>query len=298
MTKRPIFTGAAVAIITPMNPDGSVNFEGWKKLIDFQIENGTDAIVVCGTTGEASTLSHEEHIECIKFVVDYVNKRIPVIAGTGSNCTETAIMLSKEAEKAGADGVLLVSPYYNKATQKGLIKHFGDVANSINIPIILYNIPGRTGVNILPETVKYLVENYENIVAVKDATGNLGWTARVAELCGDKIDIYSGDDNAICPILSFGGKGVISVLSHVAPRETHLIVEKFLNNDPKGSCELQLKYLTLVSLLFSEVNPIPVKAACNLMGFEVGSLRSPLTEMEDEHKAALAAEMKRLGIIK
>ncbi len=298
MSRKTIFTGAAVAIITPMNEDESVNFEAFKKLIDFQINNGTDAIVVCGTTGEASTLSHEEHLECIRFVVDYVNRRVPVIAGTGSNCTKTAVYLSQEAEKAGADAVLLATPYYNKATQNGLIRHFGTIAESINIPVILYNIPGRTGVNILPETVKKLADNYENIVAIKDATGNIGWTAQVAELCGDDFAIYSGDDNAICPILSFGGKGVISVLSHVAPMDTHLIVDRFLKGDTKGSLELQLKYLPLVSLLFSEVNPIPVKAACNLMGFNVGSLRLPLTEMEDEHKEKLAAEMRRLGIIK
>ena len=298
MSSKPIFTGAAVAIITPMNADGSVNYEEFGRLVDYQIANGTDAIVVCGTTGEASTLSHEEHVDCIRFVVKHVNKRVPVIAGTGSNCTETAIWLSQQAEAAGADAVLLVTPYYNKATQKGLIKHFGDTAKSISIPVILYNIPGRTGVNIEPKTVKYLVENFDNIVAVKDATGNIGWTAQTAMLCGDKLDIYSGDDNAICPVLSLGGKGVISVLSHVAPRDTHLIVEKFLNGDTKGSLELQLKYLPLVNLLFSEVNPIPAKTACSLMGFAAGPMRAPLTEMEPEHVEALKAEMIRLGIIK
>ena len=298
MSKKLIFTGAAVAIITPMNEDKTVNYDEFKKLIDYQIENGTDAIVVCGTTGEASTLTHEEHIDCIKFVVDYVNKRVPVIAGTGSNCTETAIYLSKEAEAAGADALLLVSPYYNKATQKGLIEHFGRTAEAVNIPIILYNIPGRTGVNILPETVKTLVDKYENIVAVKDATGNIGWTAKVAQLCGDNLAIYSGDDNCICPVLSLGGKGVISVLSHVAPRDTHLIVEKFLNGDTKGSLELQLKYLPMVEQLFCEVNPIPVKTACRFMGFVTGPLRSPLCEMEPAHAENLKAEMKKLGIIK
>ena len=297
MSKKLIFTGAAIAIVTPMNEDKSVNYDEFKKMIDFQIENGTDAIVVCGTTGEASTLTHEEHIDCIKFVAEYVNKRVPVIAGTGSNCTETAIYLSKEAEAAGADALLLVSPYYNKATQKGLIEHFGRTAEAVNIPIILYNIPGRTGVNILPETVKTLAEKYENIVAVKDATGNIGWTAKVAQLCGDNIAIYSGDDNCICPVLSLGGKGVISVLSHVAPRDTHLIVEKFLNGDTKGSLELQLKYLPMVDQLFCEVNPIPVKTACRFMGFKTGPLRSPLCEMEPAHAEALKAEMKKLGII-
>ena len=296
--KKTIFTGAAVAIITPMNADGTVNNEEFGRLVDYQIENGTDAIVVCGTTGEASTLSHEEHVDCIKFVVKKVNKRVPVIAGTGSNCTETAIWLSQQAEAAGADAVLLVSPYYNKAPQKGLIRHFGETAKAINIPVILYNIPGRTGVNIEPKTVQYLVENFENIVAVKDATGNIGWTAQTAMLCGDKLDIYSGDDNAIVPILSYGGKGVISVLSHVAPRDTHLIVEKFLSGDTKGALELQLKYLPLVNLLFSEVNPIPVKTACKLMGFAAGPMRLPLTDMKHEHDELLEAEMRRLGIIK
>lgn len=298
MSKKTIFTGAAVAIVTPMYDDGKVNFDEFKKLIDFQINNGTDAIVVCGTTGEASTLSHEEHVETIKFVCDYVNKRVPVIAGTGSNCTETAIWLSQQAEAVGADAVLLVTPYYNKATQKGLIKHFGDTAKSINIPVILYNIPGRTGVNIAPETVKYLADNFENIVAVKDATGNLGWTAHVAQLCGEDFAIYSGDDNAICPILSMGGKGVISVLSHLAPMDTHLIVDRFLKGDTKGSLELQLKYLPLVDLIFCEVNPIPVKTACRFMGFETGAFRAPLCEMEPAHAEALKAEMARLGIIK
>ena len=297
MIRRPIFTGAAIAIITPMNADGSVNFDEFRRLIDYQIENGTDAIVVCGTTGEASTLSHEEHVECIRFVCDYVNKRVPVIAGTGSNCTETAIWLSQQAESAGADAVLLVTPYYNKATQKGLIRHFGDTAAAISLPVILYNIPGRTGVNMAPETVKYLVDNYENIVAVKDATGNIGWTAQVAALCGESLDIYSGDDNAICPILSLGGKGVISVLSHVAPMDTHLIVQRFLDGDTKGSLELQLKYLPLVNQLFCEVNPIPVKTACRLMGFAAGPMRAPLCDMEPAHEAALKAEMQRLGII-
>lgn len=298
MNKKTVFTGAAVAIVTPMNEDGSINYGEFKKLIDFQINNGTDAIVVCGTTGEASTLSHEEHVECIRFVCEYVAGRVPVIAGTGSNCTETAIWLSQQAEAAGADAVLLVTPYYNKATQKGLIKHFGDTAKAIGIPVILYNIPGRTGVNIAPETVKYLADNFENIVAVKDATGNLGWTAQVACLCGDSIDIYSGDDNAICPILSLGGKGVISVLSHLAPMDTHLIVERFLNGDTKGSLELQLKYLPLVNLLFCEVNPIPVKTACRYLGFATGPMRAPLCEMEPAHADALKAEMDRLGLIK
>ncbi len=292
-----IFTGAGVAIITPMKENGEVNYPVFDELIDYQINNGTDAIIVCGTTGEASTLTHEEHIECIRYVVSYVNKRVPVIAGTGSNCTRTSIWLSQEAEKCGADAVLLVCPYYNKATQNGLIKHFGDTASAINIPVILYNIPGRTGVNMLPETVKYLVDHYDNIVAIKDAAGSISQTIKMAALCGDKLDIYSGDDNMILPVMSVGGKGVISVLSHVAPMDTHLIVSKYLEGDVDTSRELQFKYLKLIDLLFSEVNPIPVKAACNMMGFNVGGLRSPLTEMEPANREKLEAEMKRLGII-
>ena len=292
-----IFEGAGVAIITPMNPDGSINYGKFDRIIDDQIANGTDCIVVCGTTGESSTMTHEEHIETIRYVASYVNGRVPVIAGSGSNCTETAIHLSKEAEKAGVQGVLLVSPYYNKATQKGLIEHFTRTAAAINIPVVLYNIPGRTGVNILPETICKLVTDVDNIVAVKDATGNLGQTAHLAALCGDKVDIYSGDDNLTLPILSLGGKGVISVLSHVAPRDTHDLVASYLAGDTKRAKEIQLKYIKLIDLLFSEVNPIPVKAAMNMLGYEVGGLRLPLTTMEKEHEDALMAELMRLGIL-
>ncbi|MBP5158778.1 MAG: 4-hydroxy-tetrahydrodipicolinate synthase [Lachnospiraceae bacterium] len=292
-----IFEGAGVAIITPMNPDGSINYGKFDRIIDDQIANGTDCIVVCGTTGESSTMTHEEHIETIRYVASYVNGRVPVIAGSGSNCTETAIHLSKEAEKAGVQGVLLVSPYYNKATQKGLIEHFTRTAAAINIPVVLYNIPGRTGVNILPETICKLVTDVDNIVAVKDATGNLGQTAHLAALCGDKVDIYSGDDNLTLPILSLGGKGVISVLSHVAPRDTHDLVASYLAGDTKRAKEIQLKYIKLIDLLFSEVNPIPVKAAMNMLGYEVGGLRLPLTTMEKEHEDALRAELMRLGIL-
>lgn len=291
-----LFTGSAIAIVTPMKPDCSINYEMFEKLIDFQINNHTDAIVVCGTTGEASTLSIEEHIKCIEFVVSYVNKRVPVIAGTGSNCTDTAILLSKAAEEAGADGLLVVSPYYNKATQKGLMAHFGAIAESVNIPIILYNIPGRTGVNIAPETIRYLVYMHDNIIGVKDATGDLKWTAKVAMLCGDRLDIYSGDDNAILPILSLGGKGVISVLSHVAPLDTHDIVDCYLKGNHEKALYLQLKYLPLINALFSEVNPIPVKAACKYIGFDCGPTRLPLTPMETENASLLYAEMARLGL--
>ena len=292
-----LFTGAGVAIVTPMKANGEVNFEKLGELLEFQIAGGTDSIIICGTTGEASTLSHEEHLECIRYTVDKVAKRIPVIAGTGSNCTETAIYLSKEAEKAGADGLLLVAPYYNKATQKGLVAHFTETAKAVNIPAILYNVPGRTGSNIMPATVAELAKNVDNIIGIKDATGNMHQTMQMMQLCQGDIDLYSGNDEIIVPVLSAGGKGVISVLSNVVPKETHDICAKFFEGDVKGSLELQLKYLPLIDNLFSEVNPIPVKAALNLMGMEVGSLRLPLTEMEDANKAKLAAVMKNLGLI-
>ena len=276
-----IFTGAGVAIVTPMKENGDVNFEKLGEILEEQIQEGTDSIVICGTTGESSTLTHEEHLETIKYTIDKVNKRIPVIAGTGSNCTETAIYLSTEAEKYGADGVLLVTPYYNKATQKGLIEHYTKIANSIKIPVILYNVPSRTGINIQPKTVAYLVEHVENIVGIKEASGDIAQVAEMAALTRGKLDIYSGNDNQIVPLLSLGGKGVISVLSNVAPRFTHDMVAKYLNGDIKESCDMQLDAMPLINALFSEVNPIPVKAAMNLMGMEVGPLRSPLTEMEE-----------------
>ena len=291
-----IFTGAGVAIVTPMTKTGEVNYKKLGELLDYQIENGTDSIIICGTTGEASTLSHEEHLETIRYAIDKVANRVPVVAGTGSNCTETAVYLSQEAEKYGADGLLLVSPYYNKATQKGLIAHFTKIANSVKIPVILYNIQGRTGVNITPETIAYLVHNVENIVAVKEASGNISQVAKIAQLCGDAIDIYSGNDDQIVPLLSLGGKGVISVLSNIAPRETHEIVAKFMEGDLAGSLELQLKAIPLIEQLFCEVNPIPVKAALNLMGWEVGSLRMPLTDMEEVHQKKLKEAMDAFGI--
>lgn len=291
-----IFTGAGVAIITPMTETGAVNYPKLEEILEYQIANGTDAIIICGTTGESSTLSHEEHLEAIRFTAEKVAGRIPVIAGTGSNCTETAIYLSQEAEKYGVDGVLLVTPYYNKATQKGLIAHFTKIANSIKIPVILYNIQSRTGVNMTPETIAYLAKNVENIVAVKEASGNISQIAKVAQLCGDSIDIYSGNDDQIVPILSLGGKGVISVLSNVAPKETHDIVAKFLDGDVAGSLELQLRAIPLVEKLFCEVNPIPVKAALNMLGWEVGPLRMPLSEMEEEHQKELKAAMDAFGV--
>lgn len=292
-----IFTGAGVAIVTPMKENGEVNYEVFADIVEEQIEAGTDAIIVCGTTGEASTLTHEEHIECIRFVVEKVNKRVPVIAGTGSNCTETAIYLSREAEKYGADGVLLVSPYYNKATQGGLKKHFTAIAASIKIPVILYNVPSRTGCNILPETVVAIAEEAENVVAIKEASGNISQVAKLAQLSNGNIDIYSGNDDQIVPILSLGGKGVISVLSNVAPKQTHDIVAKYLEGNVQESLEIQLKALPLINALFSEVNPIPVKAAMNLMGKNVGGLRMPLTEMEDGNREKLAGAMREYGIL-
>lgn len=291
-----IFTGAGVAIVTPMKENGDVNFEKLGEILEEQIKEGTDSIVICGTTGESSTLTHEEHLETIKYTIDKVNKRIPVIAGTGSNCTETAIYLSTEAEKYGADGVLLVTPYYNKATQKGLIEHYTKIANSIKIPVILYNVPSRTGINMQPKTVAYLAEHVENIVGIKEASGDIAQVAEMAALTRGKLDIYSGNDNQIVPLLSLGGKGVISVLSNVAPRFTHDMVEKYLNGDVKGSCDMQLNAMPLINALFSEVNPIPVKAAMNLMGMEVGPLRSPLTEMEEANKEKLKEEMVKFGL--
>lgn len=293
-----IFTGAGVAVITPMKANGDVNYDKLGEILDFQLNNGTDSIIICGTTGEASTLTHEEHLETVRYTVDYVNKRVPVIAGTGSNCTETAKFLTKEAYTIGADGVLLVTPYYNKATQKGLIGHFTDIAKSADIPIVLYNIPGRTGCNILPETAAYLAKNVDTIVAMKDATGDISQVADTMLHCEGNLDLYSGNDEMIVPLLSLGGKGVISVLSNVAPRDTHDIVARYLEGDTKGSLELQMKYLPLIRALFSEVNPIPVKMAMNLMGMEVGPLRKPLTEMEEAHAEVLKKELIKVGLLK
>lgn len=291
-----IFTGAGVALITPMNEDGSINYTEMERIVNYQIDNGTDAIIVCGTTGEASTMTHEEHIETIKACVDMTKKRVPVIAGTGSNCTETAIYLSKEAQSAGADGILVVSPYYNKATQAGLKKHFTAIAKSTDLPMILYNIQGRTGVNIKPQTMAELSKEVDTIVAVKEASGDISQVAEIIAASEGRLDVYSGNDDQIVPIVALGGKGVISVLSHVAPKDTHDIVAKLMAGDVKGSAELQLKYLPVVKALFSEVNPIPVKAAMNMMGFNVGSLRMPLTEMEDANKEVLRKAMTDAGI--
>lgn len=292
-----IFTGAGVAIVTPMNADGTVNYESFRKLIEFQIENSTDAIIVCGTTGEASTLSHEEHLDVIKYCVEVVAGRVPVVAGTGSNCTETAIYLSTEAEKYGVDGLLLVSPYYNKATQNGLYAHFKAVADAVKVPVILYNVPSRTGCNILPETVVRLCKDVENIVGVKEASGNISQIAHLAAIADGCVDIYSGNDDQIVPVMSLGGIGVISVLSNVAPKQTHEICQKYFDGDVKGSCKMQLEALELCNALFCEVNPIPVKKALNLMGMEAGTLRMPLSEMEDVNAQKLEKAMKTYGIL-
>jgi 4-hydroxy-tetrahydrodipicolinate synthase len=291
-----IFTGAGVAIVTPMHQDGTVNYDKLGELIDFQIANHTDSIIITGTTGEASTLSEAEHVECIRFAVDYVAKRLPVIAGTGSNCTETAIYLTKEAEKAGVDGALVVTPYYNKATQKGLVQHFSTIAEHTSLPMILYSVQSRTGVNIMPQTVAELRRRCENIVAVKEASGNISQVADIMQMTQGDVDVYSGNDDQIVPIMSLGGKGVISVLSNVCPQETHDIVAKFLAGDIEGSRELQLRALPLIHALFCEVNPIPVKTALNLMGMEVGPLRLPMTPMEEANKARLIQAMKDFGV--
>ena len=295
--KNTIFTGAGVAIVTPMNADGSVNYDGLGAIIDEQVENGTDAIIICGTTGESSTLTDEEHIECIRYCVKRVNKRIPVIAGTGSNDTAYAIQLSKEAEAAGADALLVVTPYYNKTSQRGLVAHFTAIADAVNIPMILYNVPSRTGVNIAVETYKTL-SKHKNIVAAKEASGNLSAVAKIISACGDDLDVYSGNDDQIVPIMALGGKGVISVLSNVLPKETHEMAQLCLDNNVAEAAKLQIKYLELINALFCDVNPIPVKEAMNLMGKNVGSCRLPLYGMEQEKIDKLASALKNAGLIK
>ena len=292
-----VFKGAGVAIVTPFKANGEVNYDKFAELIEFQIASGTDAIIVCGTTGESSTLTHEEHLDVIKYCAEKVAGRVPVVAGTGSNCTETAIYLSTEAEKYGVDGLLLVSPYYNKATQKGLYAHYKAVADSVKIPCILYNVPSRTGCNILPETVVKLCTEVENIVGVKEASGNISQIAKLMHLAQGKVDLYSGNDDQIVPIMSLGGIGVISVLSNVAPRQTHDICAKFFEGDIAGSVAEQLRAIPLCDALFCEVNPIPVKKALNLMGKEAGPMRMPLTEMEDANAAKLEKAMKDYGIL-
>ena len=293
----PIFKGAGVAIVTPFTQDDKVNFEELGKMIDFQIAGGTDAIIICGTTGESSTLTHEEHDECIKFAVEHTAGRVPVIAGTGSNSTAEAIRLSTHAQNNGADALLLVTPYYNKATQKGLIQHYTEIANSVELPIILYNVPSRTGVNILPQTAVTLAKNVKNIVAIKEASGNISQVAELAALADGCIDIYSGNDDQVVPLLSLGGVGVISVLSNVMPKLTHDMVMSYLNGDVKLSRQLQLSVMNLNKALFCEVNPIPVKEALNMMGWNAGAVRSPLCEMEPQHKELLRKELAAMKLI-
>ena len=292
-----VFTGAGVAIITPMKANGEVNYEKLGEFIDYQIENSTDAIVICGTTGEASTLTHEEHIETIRFAADHVKKRVPVIAGTGSNCTETAVYLSQEAQKAGVDACLVVTPYYNKATQKGLIKHYTTVAKSVDLPIIMYNVPGRTGCNIQPETAATLAKDVDNIVAIKAATGNMAQESKTMALAEGRLDMYSGEDGLIVPLMSIGAKGVISVLSNVAPQQTHDICAKFAEGKIEEARQLQFNALELVDALFCEVNPVPVKHALNLQGWDMGPLRMPLCEMDDANLERLRNAMIQYGIL-
>ena len=294
--KKIIFEGCGTAIVTPFTDKG-INFEEFRKMIEFQIKEGADSIIVCGTTGEASTMSEEEKKETIKFAVDVVNKRIPVIAGTGSNSTKSAIEMSIYAEKVGVDAALIVTPYYNKTTQEGLIAHYKKIANSINIPIILYNVPGRTGLNILPQTC-YELSKVENIVAMKEASGNISQVMQIANLCGDNLIIYSGNDDQILPILSLGGRGVISVLSNIIPKDVHDMVNLFMNGDITSARKIQFNTLKLTAALFSEVNPIPIKAACNMLGFNVGKPRLPLVEMSSKGQENLKEEMKKYGILK
>ncbi len=290
-----IFTGAGVAIVTPFHEDGSINFEAFAELIEFQIANSTDAIIVMGTTGESATTSEEEHLEAIKFCAETVKGRVPVVAGTGSNCTRTAVYLSTEAEKYGVDGLLVVTPYYNKATQNGLYQHYKTIADSVKLPIIIYNVPSRTGCNILPETVVRLCNDVENIVGVKEASGNISQITKLFALADGKVDVYSGNDDQIVPILALGGKGVISVLSNVAPKQTHDICQLFFDGKTAESAALQLKAIPLVNALFSEVNPIPVKKGVEFMGFAAGPLRMPLTEIEPVHEEQLRKAMAEFG---
>ena len=292
-----IFTGAGVALVTPFKEDLSVDYDQLEKFIDFQIDNGTDSIVICGTSGEASTMSHDEQIEVVSACVSHVNGRVPVIAGAGANCTDEALNLAKRSEKAGADGLLVVTPYYNKATQKGLEEYYTTVGNSVDIPIIMYNVPGRTGTNIQPATAVKIAKSVDNLVAIKEASGDIGQVATLAALADGCLDIYSGNDDQVVPLLALGGKGVISVLSNVAPRETHDMVMKFLEGDVKGSLDIQLKYMDVIHNLFSEVNPIPAKRAVAEMGYCKNIVRRPLTEMEEDHAQVLIQSMKEAGIL-
>ena len=292
-----IFTGAGVALETPFIEDLSVDYDQLEKFIDFQIDNGTDSIVICGTSGEASTMSHDEQIEVVSACVSHVNGRVPVIAGAGANCTDEALNLAKRSEKAGADGLLVVTPYYNKATQKGLEEYYTTVGNSVDIPIIMYNVPGRTGTNIQPATAVKIAKSVDNIVAIKEASGDIGQVATLAALADGCLDIYSGNDDQVVPLLALGGKGVISVLSNVAPRETHDMVMKFLEGDVKGSLDIQLKYMDVIHNLFSEVNPIPAKRAVAEMGYCKNIVRRQVTEMEEGRGQVFIQSMKEAGLL-
>lgn len=292
-----IFKGAGVAIVTPMLANGDVNYSKLEEIINMQIDGGTDCIVITGTTGESATLSEAEHSDVIKAAVEFTKHRIPVVAGTGSNCTKTAIQLSKEAEEHGADGLLIVSPYYNKATQAGLVAHYSEIADNTKLPIILYNVPSRTGCNIMPETVAELINTKSNIVGLKEATGNMAQAAKTMQLCDGKLDLYSGEDGLVVPLMSLGGIGVISVWSNIEPKNVHDMCQAFFDGDLAKAREIQLAGLPLVDALFSEVNPIPVKTAMNLMGLEVGPLRMPMSPMGDAAKEKLAAVLKSRGLI-
>lgn len=295
--KKPVFTGAAVAIITPMRADGSVNYDELGRIIEDQIANHTDAIVICGTTGESPALDHEEHTQCIRYTVQKVAGRVPVIAGTGSNDTRYAIQLSQQAQEDGADALLLVTPYYNKTSQAGLIAHYTAIADAVDLPCILYNVPSRTGCNLQPATLAELAK-LPNINAVKEASGNISQVAEIAELCGDELNIYSGNDDQIVPLLALGGKGVISVLSNVAPQYTHDLCAKWLAGDTAGSLEMQLKALPLCKALFADVNPIPVKWAMNRLGWQAGACRLPLVEPSAAVQARLETAMRDFGLLK
>lgn len=293
---KSVFVGSGVALVTPFCKDGSINEEMLEELVEYHCINQTDAIIVCGTTGESATLSEEERLLCIKRAVQFAKGRIPIIAGTGTNCTRTTVQLSKEAENCGVDGVLVVTPYYNKPTQNGLLAHYEKVAENIHIPMLIYNVGNRTGCNIEPETISLLARKNENIVGVKEASGNISQVAKILELTDGKIDVYAGNDNQIVPVLSLGGKGVVSVLANIAPREVHNICENFLSGNIKESCALQLKALPLIRQLFCEVNPIPIKKALAFMGKDVGSLRMPLLDLEEEKGKTLARIMCEYGI--
>ena len=291
--KKVLFKGSGVAIVTPFTQDG-VNFEELGRLIEFQIQEGTDAIIICGTTGESSTMTETEKKETIKYAIDKVNKRVPVIAGTGGNCTQSVVNMSQYAESAGADGLLIVTPYYNKTTQDGLVKHYETIAKSVNIPIILYNVPSRTGLNIAPDTA-YKLSKVENIVAIKEASGNISQVAEIASKCGDNLNIYSGNDDQILPVLSLGGIGVISVLANVMPKYTHEMIQSYLDGNLEKSTKMQLESISFIKALFSEVNPIPVKAALNILGYNVGLPRLPLVEMTQKGKEKLKEELDKFN---